>query len=73
MSNGGISALIRVPTGIPGFDTILGGGLFKGGLYIVQGPPGTGKTTFGTKSASITSLEAGGCSTLPCLPSTTRA
>ncbi len=49
MSNGGISALVRVPTGIPGFDTILGGGLFKGGLYIVQGPPGTGKTTFGNQ------------------------
>jgi len=35
----------RVPTGIDGFDTILGGGFLKGGLYIVQGTPGTGKTT----------------------------
>ena len=39
------SALGRVPTGIAGLDTILGGGFLKGGLYIVQGLPGTGKTT----------------------------
>ncbi len=35
----------RVPTGIPGLDTILNGGLLQGGVYIVQGAPGTGKTT----------------------------
>ena len=38
-------ALDRVPSGIAGLDTILGGGFLKGGLYIVQGTPGTGKTT----------------------------
>jgi len=37
--------LERVPTGIPGLDTILNGGFLQGGLYIVQGTPGTGKTT----------------------------
>jgi circadian clock protein KaiC len=36
--------LTRVPTGIPGLDDILGGGLMKAGVYIVQGEPGTGKT-----------------------------
>ena len=36
--------LVRVPSGIAGLDTILGGGFFKGGVYIVQGVPGTGKT-----------------------------
>ncbi len=36
--------LDRVDTGIPGFDTILNGGLFKGGVYIVEGAPGSGKT-----------------------------
>lgn len=36
--------LERVPTGIPGFDTILRGGLFAGGAYIVRGTPGAGKT-----------------------------
>jgi circadian clock protein KaiC len=36
--------LERVPTGIPGLDTILRGGLLKGGAYIVEGVPGAGKT-----------------------------
>lgn len=40
------NALDRLPTGIPGLDDVLGGGLFKAGVYIVQGAPGTGKTTF---------------------------
>jgi circadian clock protein KaiC len=35
----------RFPSGIAGLDTILGGGVMLGGLYIVQGGPGTGKTT----------------------------
>ncbi len=39
----------RLPSGIAGLDTILGGGFLKGGLYIVQGPPGTGKTTLGNQ------------------------
>jgi circadian clock protein KaiC len=39
-------ALSRVPTGIPGLDTILGGGFLQGGVYIVQGTPGAGKTIF---------------------------
>ncbi|HJU17147.1 MAG TPA: ATPase domain-containing protein [Stellaceae bacterium] len=38
------SELERVPTGVPGFDVILRGGLFAGGAYIVRGTPGTGKT-----------------------------
>ncbi len=37
--------LTRVPSGVAGLDTILGGGFLKGGLYIIQGTPGTGKTT----------------------------
>ena len=43
------AALERIPSGIAGLDVILGGGFFKGGLYIVQGPPGTGKTTIGNQ------------------------
>ncbi|MBV9824732.1 MAG: serine/threonine protein phosphatase, partial [Alphaproteobacteria bacterium] len=39
----------RVPTGIPGLDAILNGGVFAGGIYIVQGPPGAGKTIFGNQ------------------------
>jgi circadian clock protein KaiC len=39
----------RIPTGIRGLDRVLGGGLFKGGIYIVTGYPGAGKTTFGNQ------------------------
>ena len=35
---------IRVPTGIAGLDTIFGGGVMQGGIYIIQGDPGAGKT-----------------------------
>jgi circadian clock protein KaiC len=34
----------RVPSGIAGLDTVLGGGFMLGGIYIVQGTPGAGKT-----------------------------
>jgi circadian clock protein KaiC len=34
----------RRPTGVPGLDRILEGGLLVSGVYIVQGPPGAGKT-----------------------------
>lgn len=34
----------RLPSGVAGLDTILGGGFMLGGLYIVQGAPGAGKT-----------------------------
>lgn len=37
--------LPREPTGIDGLDTVLGGGLFRAGIYMVSGSPGTGKTT----------------------------
>ena len=43
--------LKRMPTGVPGFDTILGGGLFKRGVYIFEGPPGVGKTTLANQIA----------------------
>lgn len=34
-----------VPTGIPGLDYVLSGGLPANHLYLVEGDPGTGKTT----------------------------
>ena len=37
----------RVPTGVPGLDPIVGGGLPARALYLVKGQPGTGKTTLG--------------------------
>jgi len=36
--------LQRVTTGVPGLDTVLAGGLFEAGVYIIQGAPGAGKT-----------------------------
>ncbi|MBN9517646.1 AAA family ATPase [bacterium] len=34
-----------VPTGVPGLDDVLMGGLLREGFYLVQGDPGSGKTT----------------------------
>lgn len=34
-----------LPTGVPGLDDVLTGGLTKDRLYLVEGEPGTGKTT----------------------------
>lgn len=39
----------RLPTGVAGLDTILGGGVFHGGIYIIQGAPGAGKTILGNQ------------------------
>jgi circadian clock protein KaiC len=49
MSDTDSRSLGRVDTGVPGLDTILGGGLFKGGVYIVEGSPGAGKTILGNQ------------------------
>lgn len=38
-----------VPTGVPGLDTVLHGGLFQSGLTIIQGEPGAGKTILGNQ------------------------
>lgn len=43
--------LERVPSGIAGLDVILGGGLFRGGIYIATGKPGSGKTIFANQVA----------------------
>lgn len=39
----------RLPTGVPGLDFVLEGGLLAGGVYIVEGPPGAGKTILGNQ------------------------
>lgn len=42
-----IASTQRLPSGVPGLDTILQGGFFQGGSYIITGLPGTGKTILG--------------------------
>ncbi|MCA9372127.1 DNA repair protein RadA [Candidatus Woesebacteria bacterium] len=36
---------MRMPTGMPEFDRVLGGGLVKGEVVLLSGPPGIGKST----------------------------
>jgi circadian clock protein KaiC len=38
-------AINRLPTGVPGLDDILGGGLPEFSFNLIAGPPGSGKTT----------------------------
>ncbi|MBL6080069.1 AAA family ATPase [Belnapia sp. T18] len=40
-----VQVIERVPTGVPGLDTILNEGFPRGGIHILQGVPGAGKTT----------------------------
>ena len=39
-----VSPIERLRSAVPGLDQILGGGLFRTGVYIIQGLPGCGKT-----------------------------
>ncbi|OLD34642.1 MAG: hypothetical protein AUI50_05760 [Crenarchaeota archaeon 13_1_40CM_2_52_14] len=38
-----------MPSGIPGFDQIVGGGLIRDRVYLLAGPAGAGKTIFSTQ------------------------
>lgn len=46
-------------TGVPGLDTVLGGGIPKGSLVLVAGPPGVGKTILSTQIASSVAAQGG--------------
>jgi circadian clock protein KaiC len=43
-TNDNVAPIERLRSAVPGFDQILGGGLFRTGVYIIQGLPGCGKT-----------------------------
>ena len=44
-------SIVFNPTGVPGLDLALGGGLPRGALTLVVGPPGSGKTTLAVQTA----------------------
>jgi len=44
-----VKPIKRVPTGIPGFDDLLEGGLIPGSIVLVSGEAGSGKTIFCTQ------------------------
>lgn len=46
-----LPVLGRTPTGVPGLDAVLGGGLPAGRTCLIAGPPGSGKTTLGNQMA----------------------
>ena len=39
----------RVPSHVPGLDTILCGGFLSGGVYLIQGSAGAGKTVLASQ------------------------
>ena len=38
-----------MPTGIPGLDQLLDGGIIRGNSLLIEGPPGSGKSTLGVR------------------------
>lgn len=38
-----------MPTGIPGLDQLLDGGIIRGNSMLIEGPPGSGKSTLGVR------------------------
>jgi circadian clock protein KaiC len=44
-----VQVIERVPSGVPGLDTVLRGGFPKGGIHVIQGSPGAGKTILGNQ------------------------
>jgi circadian clock protein KaiC len=47
MNDHGKVIINKLPTGIPGLDEIMGGGLPEYSFNIIAGAPGCGKTTMG--------------------------
>jgi len=46
-SNQEIAELTRISCGVPGLDTMMGGGIPRGSVTLITGPSGSGKTTLG--------------------------
>lgn len=50
-TRGGDAGAPRLPSGVPGLDTILRGGFLRNGVYILLGSPGAGKTILANQIA----------------------
>jgi circadian clock protein KaiC len=46
-----VEKIHRIPTGVPGLDKLIDGGIPKGSVVLVTGAPGTGKTILGIQYA----------------------
>ncbi len=44
-----LEQLQRIPSGVPGFDQIVNGGLIRDRVYLISGPAGAGKTIFSSQ------------------------
>ena len=51
-------AIRRLPTGVPGLDQILGGGLPEFSFNLIAGTPGAGKTTLAQRAGSAAGAAA---------------
>src|SRR5687767_878815 len=45
MTGSGHTLIANIPTGVPGLDAVVGGGLCEYSFNLIAGPPGAGKTT----------------------------
>jgi circadian clock protein KaiC len=52
---------VRLKTGVPGLDEMMGGGIPSGDVLLLTGPAGTGKTTFATQFVAQGLLEGESC------------
>jgi KaiC/GvpD/RAD55 family RecA-like ATPase len=48
--------IMRIKSGIEGFDMLVEGGLLQGRQYLLSGTPGSGKSTFGVQFLSVGAL-----------------
>src|SRR4051812_4821525 len=67
MATESVFAQPRLNTGVPGLDTVLRGGLPRGGVHMVEGPPGAGKTILGNQIAYHVASQGGRAAYLPLL------
>src|SRR3954471_12604929 len=52
-----VAEAARIPTGVPGLDRVLGGGLVPGSLVLLGGEPGVGKSTLLLSALAAVSRE----------------